>query len=172
MTERDFNKIPIHDQCPFLSRLILKEKKKLVKLADADKEKVYQLMEKDSNNNFTINNSIKIENLVLANEKTYEGSFIKVFKFGFINSLNNYALKIFVRITDILNLNNNKVNLQIESIMLHCKIDEPRKIYDGLNQLIELNIIARTKSKDYYYVNPAVMFRGSNRRILFTLNDY
>ena len=106
MTEKNYLKVPCNDSCPFLIALNIKEKKKLVKVANLNQDKTYELHEKGSNqiNTFT---SIKIENLVIADEKSYEGTFIKLFKTKFLVSLNMYALKIFVHITEVLELNNN-----------------------------------------------------------------
>lgn len=171
MTEKNYLKVPCNDSCPFLSSLNIKEKKKLVKVANLNQDKVYELHEQGNNeiNSFT---SIKIENLVIADEKSYEGTFIKLFKTKFLTTLNIYSIKIFVHITEILELNNNKVTLDIVKVGLICKIDEPRKIYDGLYQLIEKKVIAKSRIKDVYYVNPHIIFRGSNRRVLFTHKEY
>ncbi len=174
MTEKDFNKIPINESCPFLKNLVIKEHKKLVEVAGLrDSNMTYELHQKDKQgNNFGILNNVKIEELVIADKRTYEGSFVKFFKLNFLTSLNGYAIKIFVYITDNLEINNNKIVLDTTKLSLSCDIDEPRKIYDGLSDLINKKIIAKHSTKDIYYVNPNVMFRGSNRRILFTHKNY
>lgn len=172
MTEKDFDKLPVYDTCPFIPRLVIKEHKKLKKIADVPKNN-FVLKEKDENGvELGIRHDIVLENLVIADEKTYEGSFIKLFKVDYLSSLNLYALKIFEYIMKILEINNNKVILNVEKISVNCKINEPRKIYDGLDDLISKNILAKHKVKDVYYVNPAIMFRGANRKILFTHKDY
>lgn len=173
MTEKDFKKVGKNECCPFLSKLVIKEHKKLVKVASVgNKEKVYELREKGNNTSFGVIDNVKIENLVLADEKSYEGIFVKFFKTKFLASLNNYALKIFIYITEHLEVNNNKIGLKIEKLSINCQIQEPRKIYEGLNELIEKNIIAKHSIEDLYYVNPSIIFRGSNRKILLTHKDY
>lgn len=174
MTEKDFKKIPTNEYCPFLSKLHIKEHKKLVELASLkDSGASYELHQKDDKTGeFGIVNNIRIEELVIADKRTYEGVFIKFFKTSFLSSLNTYALKIFVYIADNLEINNNKIILDLTKISLDCKITETRKIYDGLAELIEKQIIAKHSTQDVYYVNPALIFRGSNRRILFTHKNY
>lgn len=174
MTERDFNRIPTNEQCPFIHKIVIKEHKKLVEVASIarNKDSTYELLEKNSNNELSLFNNIKIEQLVLADKKSYEGKFIKFFKTKFLCSLNLYSLKIFVYIAESLEVNNNKVILDIVKIGIACEINEPRKIYDGLSELIEKKIIAKHSTKDIYYVNPSIIFRGSNRRILLTHQNY
>lgn len=172
MTEKDFQKIPTNDYCPFLNKLVIKEHKKLVEIAQiGNQNKTYELHEKDGDS-FGILNNIKIEELVIADKRTYEGVFIKFFKTNFLSSLNTYGLQIFVYVTENLEINNNKIILDIVKIGIDCKISEPRKIYDGIAELINRNIIAKHNTKDVYYVNPNLIFRGSNRRILFTHKNY
>lgn len=174
MTEKEFNKIPVNESCPFINRLVIKEHKKLKEIANyKQNDKVYELHEKDViTGKLGIINSIKIEELVIADKRTYEGVFIKFFTTKFLTSLNNYGLKIFVYIAENLEINNNKIILDMVKLSIDCKISEPRKIYEGLNDLIIKNIIAKHNTKDVYYVNPAIIFRGSNRRILFTHKNY
>lgn len=174
MTEKDFKKIPSNDFCPFLSKLHIKEHKKLVEIANLKNDNnVYELRKKDSSTgDFGIINNVKIEELVIADKRTYEGVFIKFFKTNFLSSLNTYALRIFVYIAENLEINNNKIILDITKLGIDCKISEPRKIYEGLAELIDKNIIAKHSTQDVYYVNPALIFRGSNRRILFTHKNY
>ena len=175
MTEKDFNKIPSNDYCPFLSKLHIKEHKKLVEIAKLKNNgnKIYELHEKDSDTGtFGIFNNVKIQELVLADNRSYEGTFIKLFKTNFLSSLNTYALLIFVYITENLELNNNKIELTVLKLSIATGLSESRKIYTGLNELIEKNIIAKHNVKEIYYVNPAIIFRGSNRRVLFTHKNY
>lgn len=173
MTEKDFNKIKTNDYCPFLTKLNIKEHKKLVEVANYNKDKIYELREKDSDTgNFGILDTIKIEQLVIADKRTYEGQFIKFFKTKFLSSLSTNGIRIFVYIADNLELNNNKIILDKTKIALECKIVETRKIYDGLNELIEKNIIAKHTIENVFYVNPSIIFRGSNRRVLFTHKNY
>lgn len=172
MTEKDFNKIILNECCPFLISLDIKEHKKLVKLANVSEEKSYELHEIGSSGEISFSPNIKLENLVLAEERSYEGSFIKLFRTEFLLSLGEYSMKIFVHITNILEINNNKVTMTISDLMLKCKIKEPRKVYDGLAELIKLKVIAKHRGTDTYYVNPNIVFRGKNRRVLFTHKDY
>jgi len=174
MTEKEFNKLPFNEGCPFINKLNIKEHKKLREIANYNKEdKVYELHEKDTKTGqFGILNTIKIEELVIADKRTYEGVFIKFFTTKFLLGLNSYALKIFVYIAENLEINNNKIILDITMLSIECKISEPRRIYSGLGDLIEKKIIAKHSIKDLYYVNPAVIFRGANRRILFTHKNY
>lgn len=174
MTQREFERIPCNDYCPFVAKLTIKEHKKLKEIATLknNHNHVYELHEKGDPNIMGILHNIKLEELVIADKRSYEGTFVKFFKTSFLNSLNTYALKIFVYITENLEVNNNKVILDIVKIELHCGIKEPRKIYDGLGELIEKHIIAKHATKDIYYVNPNIIFRGANRKILLTHKNY
>lgn len=172
MTEKDFNKIPTNETCPFLKKLIIKEHKKLVEVASVGNSNSYELHSKGETVTFGISNTIKIEELVLADKRTYEGTFIKMFKIDFLASLNRYALQIFVYIGDNLEVNNNKLILDITRLSIACDINEPRKVYDGLSDLIDKQIIAKHNTKDIYYVNPNIIFRGANRKILMTHRNY
>ncbi len=173
MTERDFNKIIKHNSCPFIQSVILKEHKKLTEIAKLkDSNRTFGLHE---TNNETGKFGIRpdlIEELVLADKRTYEGFFIKFYKTRFLCSLNVYAIKIFVYITEILEINNNRVILDIIKIGIECSISEPRKIYEGLAELIAKEVIAKHNTTDIYYVNPNLIFKGANRRILKELNNY
>lgn len=174
MTEKDFKKLPKNEACPFLNKLQIKEHKKLVEIASLkDSGASYELHQKGANQqSFGIMNNVKIEELVIADKRTYEGIFIKFFKTKFLSSLNTYSLKIFVYIAENLEINNNKLILDVTKLSVDCNINEPRKIYDGLAELIDKNIIAKHSTEDVYYVNPAIIFRGANRRILFTHKNY
>ena len=170
MTEKDFQRLPTHYYCPFIARLVIKERKKLVELAKYNREdKVYELHElpnSEGNPTFGIHNTLKIEELVIADKRSYEGSFVKFYTTDFLVSLSLYALKVFVYITKILEINRNKVEFSISDISINCKIIEPRKIYDGINELIEKEIIAKHNIEGIYFVNPNIIFRGANRKIL------
>lgn len=170
MTEKDFNKLPVNESCPFIDKIKIKEHKKLVEVAKVAQGS-FELRQKNGDSVFGIN-EIAIEELVLADRKSYEGTFVKFFKTGFLASLGTYAIKIFVYITEHLEINNNKIILDINKISLHSKLTEPRKIYDGLAELIEKGIIAKHTTKDVYYVNPGIVFRGANRKILYTHKNY
>lgn len=174
MTEKDFNRIKTNDSCPFIHSVVIKEQQKLKEIASIknNHNRSYELHEKGADGTFGILHNVTLENLVIADKKSYEGKFVKFFKTSFLNSLNVYALKIFVYITENLEVNNNKVILSLVKLELHCGIKEPRKIYDGLAELIEKDIIAKHSTKDIYYVNPNIIFRGANRKILFTHRDY
>lgn len=174
MTEKEFKKIPKNEYCPFLSKLEIKEHKKLVEIASLKNNgSSFELHQRNAENgSLGIVNNVKIEELVIADKRTYEGVFIKFFKTKFLSSLGTYGLKIFVYIAENLEINNNKMILDVTKISVECNISEPRKIYDGLAELIEKNIIAKHSTEDVYYVNPAVIFRGANRRILFTHKNY
>ena len=173
MTERDFKKIPKNTECPFITKIKFKEYKKLVELASLkDKKEVYELHKKQNEDGLGIGNNVTIEELVLADKKTFEGTFIKFYQTEFIASLNTYALKIFVYITKVIGINDNKVTLDIPTVSVRCSIDEPRKIYDGLQELISKNVIAKHRNDNEYYVNPACIFRGGDRRVLLTKEDY
>lgn len=175
MTERDYNKIKKHQSCPFIHTVKLKEHKKLTEIANLkDGNRSFELCEKDNETGkFGIPNDIRIiEELVLADKRTYEGFFIKFYNTKFLCSLNVYAIKIFVYITEKLETNNNRVILDIIKIGVECSISEPRKIYEGLAELIEKNVIAKHNTKDFYYINPNLIFKGANRRILKELEDY
>ena len=169
MTEKDWKKIPNNNECPFLPYLIINEKKRLTKLANVSKDENYKLVRENSNSPF---DDIPIENLVLANEVSYEGVFIKFFKCNFLSSLNEYSLKIFEYLCSIIEIDNNKVDFTIENIMVKCKISEPRKVYDGLSDLIFKNIIAKGRNEGTYYINPSIVFRGRNRKILKAKENY
>jgi hypothetical protein len=171
MTEKDFNKLPVNDTCPFIDKVKIKEHKKLVEVAKVGQNVSYELRQKEGNSSFGITD-IAIEELVLADKKSFEGSFVKLFKTNFLASLGTYAIKIFVYITEHLEINNNKIILDVNKLSLHTKISEPRKIYDGLAELIEKGIIAKHSTKDVYYVDPGTIFRGANRKILYTHKNY
>ena len=174
MTEKEFSKIPTNESCPFMNKLVIKEQKRLVEVASIKNNiaRSYELHEKGEDGTFGILHNVTLENLVLADKKSYEGKFIKFFNTKFLSSLNTYALKIFVYITENLEVNNNKVILDNTKISINCGIVEPRKVYDGLSELIDKKIIAKHSTKDIYYVNPMIIFRGANRKILYSHQNY
>lgn len=174
MTEKDFKKIQAYSQCPFTRKLVIKEYKKLVEVAEIKKssEIKYELHEKNSDGDSKLINNIKFEQLVFADKKAYEGNFVKLFRYDFISSLNTYALKIFVYILENLQTNDNRLKIRIYDLSIKTHIDEPRKIYDGLNELIQKEVIAKQNTEEQYYVNPLIMFKGVNRKILKNKENY
>lgn len=170
MTEKDFNKIDSNEYCPFISKLVIKEHKKLVEIASYNNDKIYELHEKS--NEVGIHHTLKIENLVIADKKTFEGNFVKFYETEFLNGLSEYATKVFTYITNNLEINNNKIIINMVKLCIYARVNEPRKMYSGLAELINKNIIAKHITKDVYYVNPKIVFRGSNRKILYTHKNY
>lgn len=173
MTEKDFNRIPAYTECPFLANLVIKEHKKLKEIASFKTNKSFKLMEEDFDTDLGIPaENVKFNELVLADKQTYEGNFVKMFRADFLPKLNIYAIKIFSYIVKNLEVNNNKIGLKVIDLQRSCDIEQSRRIYEGLKDLMDNGILAKTSYKEVYYVNPSIIFRGVNRKILFTHKNY
>lgn len=67
----------------------------------------------------------------------------------------------------MINLHKNQdvVYINLKDILAFTQYSSPVSIYEGLNELVNMQIIARTKEASYYFINPSYIFNGD--RVVF-----
>lgn len=83
--------------------------------------------------------------------------------------LDNSGVRIFTYILENLPINGDVVVLSATSIMKYCGYKSKTSVIAGINNLVQNNIIAKTISKNLYYINPLLIFNGNR---LSLINSY
>jgi hypothetical protein len=83
--------------------------------------------------------------------------------------LDNSGVRIFTYILENLPINGDVVVLSATSIMKYCGYKSKTSVIAGINNLVQNNIIAKTISKNLYYINPLIIFNGNR---LSLINSY
>jgi hypothetical protein len=96
-----------------------------------------------------------------------ESNFVKVYKENIkqMFDLSNTSMKLFWFACSNLKTNNDVVNIERDEFMSWAGYKNRKSFHDGINELIEKKILARTEKDDWYYVNLAVFFSGSRLRV-------
>ena len=78
-----------------------------------------------------------------------------------IAELSPKATKLFLWILYIVKFGNDKIKIDLKIYMKECAVLSDKTIRNAITELINKNIIAKTKTKGLYYINPSYFFCGS-----------
>lgn len=92
--------------------------------------------------------------------KIYSGMMREMFK------LSTRAIKVFGYITSIAKPNKDSVLFDLEEAMKYTDYKGKKSVYEGLEELIENNIIARTNRHYKYFINPNLFFNGNRLTLI------
>lgn len=75
--------------------------------------------------------------------------------------LSKPAIRVFTYIANILTPNRDKIMFDLEECLEYTGYKNHRSVFEGLSQLVEHGIIARTTKHWQYFINPMIVFNGS-----------
>lgn len=104
--------------------------------------------------------------------KKYDSEqFKKVFRLQQIADLDlsKHATKVFFYIMDNLQVNKDFIFFDFDECSEFTKYKTKKTILNALGQLVDKKIIARSKSHNIYFINPAFIFNGDR---LIVINEY
>jgi len=150
-----------YEQNPFLVDLQISEKSELKKIIDSGAKIVDKGHEVD----------LKV---VYASEKIRERArFLKVYDndLSYLINLTKPGLIMFVYLCKQLRVNKDRVLLNSDDAheKYHISI---RNAKEGILNLIDNSIIARTNDTNIYFLNPKLIYRGERRFLLHPDNQY
>ncbi|GGG61070.1 hypothetical protein GCM10011378_41350 [Hymenobacter glacieicola] len=61
--------------------------------------------------------------------------------------------------------NNSIVYLPTEEALEFCRFRQPKSFYDGLNELILYQFVARSEKRYFYFLNPQKLFNGRRKNM-------
>ncbi len=96
-----------------------------------------------------------------------EQQFVKIYlsRFEAFFNLSQCSIRIFGYILNNLKPNQDMILFDIDKCKEYTKYKTVKPIYKGLTELIESEIVARSKFEYVYYINPMIFFNGN--RITF-----
>lgn len=96
-----------------------------------------------------------------------EEKFTKIYlsQFSAFWELGKPAMRVFGYIMEVIKPNKDSFIFRLDQCMNYTKYKSKKTIYEGLTNLIECQIIARSKYDEEYYINPMILFNGN--RIVF-----
>lgn len=144
-----------HKANPFRGDMIIVPVKMARKAADPNRV----MLVKDTGEERTINFNF--------HETKENEPFIKIFKESvkMMFGLSTTSMKVFWYITTNVPVNSEVVHVSREECMEFCTFKTPKSYYDGITELLDRELIAKTDKDDYYYINPVVFFNGNRMRI-------
>lgn len=84
-----------------------------------------------------------------------------------LTTLNKNAIRILIYIVNKMTMNHDKVNLKNKVVKQATGINSDRYYYEGINDLIQKQIIARTTdAKHIYYINPIIIWKGEREHLV------
>lgn len=94
-------------------------------------------------------------------------AFVKIFKENIkrMFNLSKTAMKLFWYASTELVINNEVVCITMDEAMDFCEFKGRKSYFDGMSELLDRGIIAKTDRDDYYFVNAAIFFSGSRMKI-------
>jgi len=92
-----------------------------------------------------------------------ETRFVKLFlsELGALWDLSKAALKVFTYVMKELRVNADYIYLYTDDCMEHTGYKSERSVINGITELIEHNIIARSTRPNRYFINPMIVFNGN-----------
>lgn len=100
---------------------------------------------------------------IALTQKVDHETFIKVFResIKYVAKLSRTAQAILWYIMDNLPKNKSYVIIDNATVMDYCNFKTRKSIWDGIRELLEKNILARTPLAKKFWVNPLIMFNGN-----------
>lgn len=138
---------------PFIDKVLINEGSKVRKVADFSNHGTLTL-----DNNSTVD----IENIVLANETLYDKTeFVQLVNgdASFLLEKSVNCIKLFVYICKVMKFHDDKVIISRAIHKSVLNISE-KGYYEGLRELLESEVIAKTVTADVYFINPNKIFKG------------
>jgi hypothetical protein len=135
---------------PFIENLFIKESTKLTKI---------------SNSKLSITDSEGKEvekNIVYAKEHNVDRTpFIKLFSTKFLPHLKKAGIIVFDYLCTIaIKYNTDYVILFPDDIVSRTGYKSKKSIYNGINELIDVNVIAKSDKPNIYWLNPSIIYKG------------
>jgi len=92
-----------------------------------------------------------------------ETRFVKLFlsELGALWDLSKAALKVLTYVMQGLRVNEDFIYLYTDDCMTYTRYKSERTIINGITELIEHNIIARSTRPNRYFINPMIVFNGN-----------
>jgi len=92
-----------------------------------------------------------------------EQQFVKIFtrELRALWDLSKVAGRVFTYIMQCMRMNQDTIYFDVEECMEYTGYKSRRSIINGMSELIEHGIIARSTKSNIYFINPAVVFNGN-----------
>lgn len=157
-----FSEFPKYHDSPFMEKLTtIKHRNKTMKMS----REPIQFIDKSTG-------EISDTALFLhVKEEVDKESFVKIFK-GQLRSLfdlNKTALKVAGYLMEALPINKDMVLFDLQECLEYTGFANKKSVYDGLAELLEKEILAKSDKINVFFINPSIAFNG-NRMII--VNDY
>jgi hypothetical protein len=156
---------PIYQENPFVDNMLgeLKFKHKTQMIKSSNNDTSVFLVNGDGD---SVGHSAFMRNIEVDEEK-----FAKIYisQLGALWNLKKTSLKVLSYILSVLKANDDRIYFDIKNCLKYCDWNRTQSVYNGLIELINAKIIARTNRIHFYYINPSVVFNGN--RVTF-INTY
>lgn len=105
------------------------------------------------------------EGKILIPYKRDAGRFLKLFwdALDELPELSHTALSVLFCLMKQALADNHVVEMQMEVAVQFCGFTQPKSFYEGVNELIIYQYIARTRKTGFYYLNPQIFFSGNRK---------
>lgn len=92
-----------------------------------------------------------------------EERFVKLFlsELGALWNLSKPALRVFAYVMNCMRMNEDRIIFDLDECIEYTGYKNRQSIFDGLDQLLANEIIARSKAYNIYFINPMIVFNGS-----------
>jgi len=157
----DYKKLSVydkHEESPFIDELLeirIDSRKRLI----AGKNPSHVVNGKTG--------EVQGEQLLAIHEKVDKETFTKIYHKGMMQmfNLSKSAIGVFCYITSIAKPNKGDVIFEMDKCKEYTKYKTDKAIFKGLAELIDSELIARSKYHYRYFINPTMFFNGN--RITF-----
>jgi hypothetical protein len=158
-TIRDY---PKNEENPFMDQVMMHIKEKNAKIGNLRSPGTY--IDNDGVEHQT-SNAIYTRKMVDSQQfvKLYTGNIKVMF------DLTKTGIRIFGYFLAKATKSNEKAYFNQAECMDFCSYTSKKTVYNGLSELLDKGIIARTENSNEYFINPALFFNGDR---MIIVNDY
>lgn len=154
------NDYTTHESNPYVKGLLIPKRRKTVVLAT---DKNYMVVDTDSGEEKTA--------FIATKEVIDKEKYVKLFKeqLKIIFNLSQAGIRLLGYFMDSTRISEDIVIFNIEKCIAYTGYKSKEPIYRGIKELLDNDIIARTKESNLYFINPTVFFNGDR---LFLIKEY
>lgn len=149
---KKLSEFPMHRDNPFVDNLMVESKRKIIGRVGVGKKAIVNMESGEVESSLVMGISQEVD----------KEEFVKLYlsSLQIIFGLSKKALKVLSYLINVNEIQKDTVLFDMEDCMIHTDYTSKATLISGITELLSMQIIARGKAKNLYFINPSVFYRG------------